>query len=329
MSIDATQAQSAAVPGDAAPGGTPAPVADAAAPAAAEAPAAANSSESGGIVPISADKDKGSILVPHGAMKKLKEAERAAGAAAFKADLDERAKNLGFRDMDALLEARATEKKKKKQQKAAAAAPVEEADDDLDDDEEEEVEAPPPAPVKVVAKPAAPTSEAMNEELRKERKQRQVSERKLREMEARLEAQQAQAHVERALILAGAKDLDYLYSRFQRETAGFTAEQAEAFDLGPWIAKKRAEQSHLFGDAIVPIDTSRGAAPAPGAPAKPAAEKPAPIEQPREEAVTGPGAAVAVDPKTGQYTMSKNEKDALLQKIIRDAAGYKAPVMSQ
>ena len=325
--MDATQAQSAAVPGDAAPGGTPPP-------AAVEAPVQATPatpSTPGGespAVPVSAEKDKGSILVPHGAMKKLKEAERAAGAAALKADLDERAKNLGFRDMDALLEARVAEpkpKKKKAAPAAVAAAAVEIEDDEAEEADDEEEEAAPP-PVK--AKPAAAeVPQVTAATLAEEKKQRQRAERKVREMESKLQAQQAQAYVERALILAGAKDLDYLYARFQRETAKFTPEQAEAFDLGPWIEKRRAEQAHLFGDAIVPIDTSRGAAPAAAAKPEAAAAKLQPPKE--EEEPRGSGAAVAVDPKTGQYTMSKHEKDALLQKIIRDAAGYKPPVMPQ
>ena len=326
--MDASQAQSAAVPGDAAPGGTPPP-------AAAEAPIQATPEATGTpggespAVPVSAEKDKGSILVPHGAMKKLKEAERAAGAAALKADLDERAKNLGFRDMDALLEARVTPpapKKKKAPPAAVVAAAAEIEDEDEEADDEEEV-APPPVKAKPAAAAEVPQITAAT--FAEEKKQRQRAERKARDLEMRLQSQQAQAHVERALILAGAKDLDYLYSRFQRETVNFTPEQAMAFEIGPWIEQRRKEQAHLFGDAIVPIDTTRGAT-TPAVAGKPeaAALKTQPPKEEEQDA-RGSGAAVAVDPKTGQYVMNKNEKDAMLQKIIRDAAGYKPPVMPQ
>ena len=151
--------------------------------------------------------------------------------------------------------------------------------------------APAPAVVAPVPPPAPPPEDPADRALPDNVRQRlQAARTEMRNKTAAAEAE-AQAAAERAralehenqvlratqsmreeIVRAGGTDIDYSYDRLRRHLAGQTNEQLSAFDIKAWIETERKEKPYLYGQNVVPANTTPanpgpgGAPPPPPAP---------------------------------------------------------------
>jgi hypothetical protein len=230
-------------------------------------------------------------MMSKAALAKLKEQMLAKGKADAMAEMDKAAQAEGFKDHADMVAAI----------KAAKADPQE-----------------PATPAKP-AKPATGKEQAM---LAEEKKARQLSDRRVRDLERQLDAQRTRAAIEREFILGGVKDVDYAVSLLERELADQTPEQAEAFEPGPWLTSLKAKRPYLFGEKVAPIDTVTP---------KPAPAAAAPTTAPTNPAAP-PSSGVlpdfgAVDPKTGRFVMSDVEKNNAWARIQKGLGLAKEPIV--
>jgi hypothetical protein len=249
------------------------------------------------------DLTKAGHYIPNGAMKALKEAERRRGRDEFVSELNKKAQAKGYKTYEEWLE------------KAPAAAKKAGADAATE----------PATPATDPTKPLTRKDRELSRQVEEERKMRQKAERRAREFEAQIAAREARAQIERVFVNGGVRDLDYAVSLLERETAGMTPEQAEAFDENAWLAKLRIDRPYLFGERIAAVDTTGGQESTPAGRAGTASALP-PDQQPGAGKDPAARNALTVDPKTGKYMMSEREKHAALQEILR-SAGQGGPVL--
>lgn len=226
-------------------------------------------------------QEQGVQQVKHSDFKRIKEEQRAKGRREAIDELDAKARAAGFESHEDALKALAALNKK-------PAAPQ------------------PPA---VVQKPAqgAPTmsnrtapknedadrlraeSLRAKEESAAERKRWRQENRQRRDLEAQLQAKDAEITLREECYRAGVKDVDYVIRLLARELQGKTQEEIAAFDRSKFYDSTRKDKPYLFGETVVAATTGTGgeaakgdqaagaagsqAAPGPGANAVDSAEK--------------------------------------------------------
>lgn len=243
-------------------------------------------------------QEQGVQQVKHSDFKRIKDEQRAKGRREAIDELDAKARAAGFESHDDALKALAALKK--------PAAPQ------------------PPA---VVQKPAqgAPTMSNRNapknddadrlraaemkarEESAAERKRWRQENRQRRELEAQLQAKDAEIALREECYRAGVKDVDYVIRLLTRELQGKTQEEIAAFDRAKFYGDTRKEKPYLFGETVVAATTGTGGEAAKGDQAAGAAGSPA---------APGPGAN-AVDAADKQQFDARTSKPEAVAARLR------------
>lgn len=208
--------------------------------------------------------EEGVQQVRHSDFKRIKEESRARGRREALDELDITARAAGFTSHEDALRALAELKKSPPAQPAAATPRPKE---------------PPTMPNPKTPAPAAkPNDEAA---LRKEamraqddklkmRKQWRVEERRRRDLQAALDAKDAEMGLREELYRAGVKDVDYTLRLLTRQLEGKTQEEIAKFDRNAFYTTLRTDKPYLFGETVAPANTGTDAsAKTPGTPGAP------------------------------------------------------------
>lgn len=97
-----------------------------------------------------------------------------------------------------------------------------------------------------------------------------ASDRKGRDLQRRIDANEARGNLEKAAIVAGAKDVDYVVAKMIKALEGKTSEEVRAFDEAKFFETLKTEQPYLFGEVTRPATTGTGASGAEAGGGKPA-----------------------------------------------------------
>lgn len=225
-------------------------------------------------------QEQGVQQVKHSDFKRIKEEQRAKGRREAIDELDAKARAQGFESHEDALKALAALRKPATQPPAVVQKPAQGAP--------------------TMSNRTAPKNEDADrlraenlrakEEQAAERKRWRQENRQRRELEAQLQAKDAEIALREECYRAGVKDVDYVIRLLTRELQGKTQEEIAAFDRSKFYDATRKEKPYLFGETVVAATTGTGgeaakgdqaagaagssqAAPGPGANAVEAAEK--------------------------------------------------------
>lgn len=219
------------------------------------------------------------LQVKHGDFKKIKDEAREKGRRQALADLDEKAKAVGFTSHDDALRALAELKKTPPAAAQTATQPTPPI----------RPKEPQPMPKTTQTQPK-PDAAADRERLRahedrqKMRKQWRTAEQKRRELEKKLQAKEAEMGLREECFQSGVKDVDYTIRLLTRELEGKTQEEIAKFDRKAFYGKLRAEKPYLFGEQVAPATTGTDPAKPAGSETGAAPTTPAPGASTAEEA---------------------------------------------
>jgi hypothetical protein len=209
------------------------------------------------------------MVIPHAAMKRIREEEREHGRASA---LESLAKDAGFASHADFVQALA---RMKSQPAATPAAATPAA-------------ATPPAAVDENDPALTPEQVAKMKDGRREagRYERQIEkmlgernrfaqsatewQRKAKEAQGEVDAVRAEMQLRTIAAGVGVQDIDYAITLFSREVEKLTPEQAATFDERAYFEQLRKSKPLLFGETVQPATSGTGAGGAPPSP-KPAA----------------------------------------------------------
>lgn len=244
--------------------------------------------------------------VKHSDFKRIKEEQRAKGRREAIDELDAKARTAGFESHDDALKALAA--LKKPPTPPPTQTPI-------------QPRGAPPMTTKPTTKTVvtAPKDEdrlraenvRATDDRSKMRKQWRVETRKRRELEAQLQAKDAEIGLREECYRAGVKDVDYVIRLLTRELQGKTQEEITKFDRNAFYESTRKDKPYLFGETVVAATTGTGGETtkkidgtvqpsANGAPAAPA-----------------PGAAAVVEAEKKQFD-ARTAKPAEVQQRLRE-----------
>jgi hypothetical protein len=204
------------------------------------------------------------VMLPHDAFNKRLNAERVKGERKLRSELDARAKELGYADLDALLAAGqrppAPQRGQRPRREAAGAgngagaqggagggngggdgAPARNADD-LDRGRPM-----PPRGSKAYSR--------IQRQLEEERRARIGASRRARELESQVQTERTRRHLEKTALLVGIRDVDFAIHLLEQHASGLTDEEAQTFDESAYFAGLRKDRPYLFQDQVVPANT--------------------------------------------------------------------------
>lgn len=207
------------------------------------------------------------VMLPHDAFNKRLNAERVKGERKLRGELDARAKELGFADLDALLAAgqRPPAPRPGRQQRRDAAGAGNGAGagagsgsgqgagnggdgaaarnaDDLDRGRPM-----PPRGSKAYSR--------IQRQLEEERRARIGASRRARELESQVQTERTRRHLEKTALLAGIRDVDFAIHLLEQHASGLTDEEAQTFDESAYFSGLRKDRPYLFQDQVVPANT--------------------------------------------------------------------------
>ncbi len=199
-------------------------------------PQGADQKPTGGATPIVAPmepkvQEEGVQQVRHSDFKRIKDESRARGRREALDELDITARAAGFASHEDALRALAELKKS------------------------------PPRPAVTTAPPPVLRKEAMRAQDDKltMRKQWRVEERRRRDLQAALDAKDAEMGLREELYRAGVKDVDYTLRLLTRQLEGKTQEEIAKFDRNAFYTTLRTDKPYLFGETVVPANTGTDA----------------------------------------------------------------------
>lgn len=201
--------------------------------------------------------------VKHSDFKRIKEEAKAKGKAEALSELDEAAKAVGFASHADALKALAELKKSPPAKPAEPTPPPKETQTM-------------PTPPKMKADKDKERAEAEARRLADEqakaaeRKRWRAEERRRRELQAALDAKDAEMGLREEMYRAGVADVDYTLRLLTRELEGKTEEEIAAFNRSDFYGKLRTEKPYLFGEKVAPATTgTNGTKPDGSSPAEP------------------------------------------------------------
>jgi len=202
-------------------------------------------------------QEEGVQQVRHSDFKRIKEEAKEKGRQQAISDLDARARAAGFADHDDALKALAALKKPQ--------TPI--------------TQTPPPPqgtttmPIKPATKNDAASKEAerlrqeqarANDERSKMRKQWRSENRKNRDLQAKLDAKDAEMALRDECYGAGIKDVDYSIRLLTRVLEGKSEQEIAAFDRKAFYDGLKKDKPYLFGETVAPATTGTNGAVKPG-----------------------------------------------------------------
>jgi len=235
---------------------------------AAKAAAAGATPNSDGTVTLADGKVQ--VLSP-GAYKRIKEDAAKRGAARERAALEEQAKAAGFASLDdALRQLRDGHRREPRREERPAGAAASARPNG------EQPPTPPERPTHGAGRKAWERYERARKQFDhdvqayRERTNRATA--RARDLEKRLEAQEAEQALREKAIMSGVTDVDYAIALLKRDLSGKTEEELGKFDEAKWFEALRASKPYLFGVKEVPANTgTAGTTPAPATPGQIAA----------------------------------------------------------
>jgi len=219
--------------------------------------------------PPSAPAGEKTMMVPHSAMKRIKEEEFSKGR---EAALEQLAKDAGYESHADFVSALARLKAVPAQTPApvTAATPTK-PQHKPDDSEFSPPEAGEPSKAELRALNAAQRNleKALNERNRYATNATEYR-KQLEDARAELDAVRAEMHLRTVAAHAGVQDVDYAITLLTREVERLTPEEAEKFDERAFFNGLRSSKPLLFGEEVRPANTGivPGGAPKPPAPGK-------------------------------------------------------------
>lgn len=203
--------------------------------------------------------------VKHSDFKRIKEEARAKGRQQAISELDQAAQAVGFASHADALKALA-ELKKSPTPPPAKPAPQPEGTQTMSIKPKTDMTTKAADQQRVQALKDADERSAMRKQWRQE-------ERRRRELQAQLDAKEAEMSLREELYRAGVTDVDYALRLLTRQLEGKSEEEIGAFDRSAFYTGLRKEKPYLFGETVAPATTgtngvkadgSNPAAPAPG-----------------------------------------------------------------
>jgi len=203
------------------------------------------------------------MVIPHSAMKRIREEEREHGKVAA---LDQLAKDAGYASHADFVSALARLKSQ------AAPAPEQYQQQEQQPQQQDEDGSVTPDQV-------AKMKDARREQGRYERQLEKTLgernryaqsatewQRKAREAQAETDAVRAEMQLRTIAASVGVQDIDYAITLFAREVEKLTPEQAQTFDERSYFDQLRKSKPLLFGEAVMPATTGSGTGNAPTPP---------------------------------------------------------------
>ena len=186
--------------------------------------------------------------IKHSDFKRIKDEQRARGRREALEDLDAQARAAGFESHADALKALAGLKKKPSQPAATT-----------------QIQGAPTMPPKPTQKNNTQDADKLradklraDEDRAAERKRWKMENRRNRELQAQLQAKDAEIELREECYRAGVKDVDYVIRLLTRELAGKSQEEINAYDRKAFYEKTRREQPYLFGETVVAATTGTG-----------------------------------------------------------------------
>ena len=235
------------------------------------------------------------MVIPHSAMKRIREEERENGK---NAAMEQLAKDAGYASHSELVSAMA--KLRAAPAPAAAAAQPSPTPQPTGDENDPSLTPEQVAKMKDSRREQGRYERQLEKTLGERNRYAQSAsewQRKAREAQAEVDAVRAEMQLRTIAAGAGVQDIDYAITLFSREVEKLTPEQAEKFDERAYFEQLRKVKPLLFGEAVVPASTGTGAGGAP--PPKP------------QQVAAQNGAAGRVDARK----MSPQEYQAHLRKM--------------
>lgn len=190
-------------------------------------------------------QQEGVQQVKHSDFKRIKEEQRAKGRRETIEELNANARALGFESHDDAMKALAALKK-------PAAPPAKT----------------PPTPKEPPAMPPTPkkndsmktqqeilAAAKSDEERRKLRKDWRRADQERRELQAQLDAKDAEMALREECWKAGIKDVDYAIRLLTRALDGKSEEEIGTFDRSKFYEELKTEKPYLFGEVVAPANT--------------------------------------------------------------------------
>lgn len=186
----------------------------------------------------------GVLQVKHGDFKRIKDEQRAKGRREAIDELDAKARAVGFESHDDALKALAA---LKKPAPPVVTTPIQGAHM-------------PPKTSKndpAADKARADAIRAQEDRVAERKKWRQEN-RKNRELEAALQAKDAEMALREECYRAGVKDVDYMIRLLTRELQDKSQEEIAAYDRTKFYEAQKKERPYLFGEVVVAATTGTG-----------------------------------------------------------------------
>jgi len=214
--------------------------------------------------------DKNVLHMPTSALSRIKQEQRERGRKEAMAELEAKAKSAGFSSFEDMVayntELRSSANKAVKAAKSVASNAAE-----YDDSDEESA---------TPEKPVAPTNKhdrrAMAQyerdrqqwaiQMEQAKRQRAHEEKKRRELQRQLDANEARSSLEKLAIRRGVQEVDFAMHLLQRELEGKTEKDLSEFDEGTFFDRLRESRPYLFGEVVRPATTGTGTGSAPSVP---------------------------------------------------------------
>lgn len=202
------------------------------------------------------------MVIPHSAMKRIREEERENGK---QAALESIAKDAGYASHTEFVSALAKLRNQPAAQPAAQAVPAkqvqEEDDGSLTPDQV--------AKMKDSRREQSRYERQLEKTLGERNRYAQSAtewQRKAREAQAQVDAVKAEMQLRTIAASVGVQDIDYAITLFSREVEKLSLEQAEKFDEKAYFEGLRKSKPLLFGETVMPATTGTGAGSAPTPP---------------------------------------------------------------
>lgn len=218
--------------------------------------------------------DNKTMVIPHSAMKRIREEEREAGK---QAALDALAKDAGYASHAEFVSALA--RLKTTSAPAAAPAPAAPTPTQQATGQEDDGSLTPDQVAKMKdSRREQGRYERQLEKMLGERNRYAQSasewQRKAREAQAEVDAVRAEMQLRTIAAGVGVQDIDYAITLFSREVEKLTPEQAQSFDEKAYFEGLRKNKPLLFGETVQPATTGTGVggAPTPPKPSQVAAQ---------------------------------------------------------
>lgn len=208
-----------------------------------------NGAPSGAPAAPAGGQGEGVQQVKHSDFKRIKQEQRDRGRREAIDELDSKARAQGFESHDDALKYLAALKK---------TPPVQQPAKTLTPPKGAPTMPTKPAPKNQDEDRLRAESLRASDDKTKMRKQWRQENRKRRELEAALQAKDAEIGLREECYRAGVKDVDYVIRLLTRELQGKTQEEIAAYDRNKFYEATRKDKPYLFGEAVVAATTGTG-----------------------------------------------------------------------